>query len=274
MIFKRFDYQHPPVEGMYWIEFSIPETDCDAGDDGQPVGWYTGETIRRIGLIYIENIQDNGLPFMAMPVDHELCNFDGEIALIHCYAPVEDPDLPEDSPAEAGWIDHFGNLNDARLDSATWFWVAIKNEAEQRRYVTLARHEIYDGQPVPGFESPERTYFPTEVLSAGDIVTHFAPVTIPTLPVKVEPEVILASREELVGDVMGLSAALLSLYQIGTGQTPHLRRGKCPGDTANILARDDECVACINLRHADDSLAAAGLVNTTKTDYQSEINLV
>ena len=34
MIFKRFDYQHPPINGMYWIEFSIPETDCDADDNG------------------------------------------------------------------------------------------------------------------------------------------------------------------------------------------------------------------------------------------------
>lgn len=261
MIFKRFDYEHPPENGMYWIEFSIPETDCDADDDGKTVGWYTGETIRRLGLVYIEIVQDNGLPFIAMPVDHELCDFEGEMALIHCYALVDDPDLPDDSMAEAGWIEHTGNLEDARLGEATWFWVAIKNDAEQHRYVTLARHEIYDGQPVPGFESPERTYFPTEELSSGDIVTHFAPVTIPTLPVTVEPEIILASREELIGDVMGLSSALLTLYQIGTGQIRHLHRGKCPGDNASIQVRDDDCQACIELSNADEALSAAGLAN-------------
>lgn len=261
MIFKRFDYQHPPINGMYWIEFSIPETDCDADDNGGTVGWYTGETIRRLGLVYIDNTEDNGFPFMAMPVDHALCNFDGELALIHSYSHADHPDLPED---ETGWIEHNGALDDASLASADWFWVTIKNETEQSRYVTLAHHEIYEGQYVPGFESPERTYFPIHELGPGDTVTHFMPLTIPVLPVTVEPDVILATREELVGDVMSLSSALLSLYQIGTGQTRHLHGGKCPSEDAGILLRDDACPACIELMKADEALSAAGLANPTR----------
>ena len=87
------------------------------------------------------------------------------------------------------------------------------------------------------------------------------PLSIPTLPVTVEPDVILATREELVGDVMSLSSALLGLYQIGTGQIHHLQRGKCPSEDAGIQLRDDECPACIELNKADERLNSCGLAN-------------
>ncbi|KAF0255755.1 hypothetical protein [Pseudomonas putida] len=185
MIFKRFDYQHPPINGMYWIEFSIPETDCDADDDGRTVGWYTGETIRSLGLVYIENTEDNGLPFMATPVDDALCSFDGELALIHAASSVPLPRLPEDCSSQIGWLEYLGECEESAQASAKWFWLAITSKAERKRYVTLARQESYDGQDVAGFESPYRTYPPIRELAPGDTITHFLPFTTPSLSIPV-----------------------------------------------------------------------------------------
>lgn len=188
MIFKSFDYQHPPSNGVFWIEFSVPETDVEADDSGNPVGWYTGEVIRKLGLVYIDNIEDNGLPFMAIPVDDDLCSFDDELALIHSYSLAALPDWPEESPGGGDWVEYTGVIDETRFATARWFWVAVKNEKDGHRNVTLAFHEIRDDQTVRGFESPGQTYYPLHELYAGDIITHILPLTIPTLPITVEPE--------------------------------------------------------------------------------------
>lgn len=255
MIFKRFDYQHPPANGLLWIEFSIPEVDVDVDESGNNVGCYTGETIRKLGLVFIDNIEDNGLPFMAMPVDADLCSFDGELALIHHYALAAVPELPEECAPGSGWVEHNGSLDELSLSAGQWFWVAINNASDHGRYVTLAYHEIRDDQIVPGFDSPQHTYYPLHGLYEGDTVTHIAPLAPPSMPITVMPECVPATGKHQ-DSVELLTTSLMQLYATSTGMLAHVFNGMCPDAINGNSIRDQECPACIALLTADAVLKA------------------
>lgn len=255
MKFKKFDYQNPPANGVYWLDFAYPETESDADDEGKTVGCYTGEVVHKLGLAFIDNIDDNGQPFQAMPVDRDLCNIDGELATIGAYALAAVPELPELSPVGFKWFEHTGTVDESRFGATRWFWVAVRNEEDESRYVTLAYHELRDGQEVAGFDSPEYTYFPLHELYAGDTVTHIAPLEIPVHPIRVEVEPV-ESEEDLRHSVTLLTYALSKLRDIGTGQLAHAYNGKCPDLIEGASTRDEQCPACIELIKADAALNA------------------
>jgi hypothetical protein len=59
----KFDYSNPPAEGVYWVRFEAPETDCDVDDDGRTVGRYTGETEYPIAMVHVLHDGDGGVDF-------------------------------------------------------------------------------------------------------------------------------------------------------------------------------------------------------------------
>lgn len=252
MLFKRFSFQHLPANGIYWLEVSIPETDVKTDASGNTECWYTGKITRKLGMVFFENVKDYILPFMAHPIDEDLCRFDGEVELIQSYSLAALPDLPEQCPAGIDWVEYTGGVDEKRFGSIGWFWVAVKNEATDARHVTLAYHEIREGQIVPGFESPGHTYNLLHELYPGDTVTHIAPLAIPTMPVTIEPEYVPPLDHQRESEK--LLTILTQLIGISTGRISHVDNGKCPDVVNGYSMRDDECPACIELLTADAAL--------------------
>lgn len=269
MIFKRFDYEHPPASGLYWIDFSIPEASVFTDHDDLVMIIYTRRMIRKLGLVFIYNSKTDDLPFLAWPVEMALCDFENEMPIIHSFSPALIPDLPEDCTTNSGWIEHTGGQDAPHVDKSTWFWLAktIVDEGDEDGEclesvgdVILAQRKVRDGKTVPGFVPPEHVWDSSFELFPDDPITHYMPLEIPTLPVIVEPEM-LATKDELIRDAMRLGGSVVELYAVSTGQIPHIYQGMCPDAVEGASSRDDECPACKILMKADEALAASGLAN-------------
>lgn len=255
MKFKAFDPKDPPSNGLYWLDVFTPETDVDVDGDGNTIGWNTDQTVRRLGLAFIDNTDDNGIPFLAMPVDRDLCGTVGELSTIAGYAVAALPDLPGTGPTDFEWFPFNGAVDKERFGTARWFWVAVKNDDLDHRHVTLAYHEVRDDQVVAGFDSPEHTYFPLHELYVGDIVTHIAPLSIPSYPITIEAEP--SEDDSPHQSLQLLSESLAKLYAISTGQILHVYNGSCPDATEGAHVRDDECPACNALVEAEKNMKYA-----------------
>ncbi len=89
----KFDYSNPPDEGIYWIHFEGPETDCDVDDYGRTVGWYTGETERTVAMVHL--ITDGEGAFDFHDVDRWNLGGRPHHGVACHYMPVEVPKCPD-----------------------------------------------------------------------------------------------------------------------------------------------------------------------------------
>ena len=94
---EAFDYNDPPEDGLYWIEFTDQLYDVDIDDAGQPIGVPTGETRRFVSLveIYVTRTEDDvEIEFYSADGWQGDCPSDDSIAIR--YAEVTPPQFPKD----------------------------------------------------------------------------------------------------------------------------------------------------------------------------------
>ncbi|WNZ87287.1 hypothetical protein [Pseudomonas sp. P108] len=252
MLFKRFKYESPPAQGLYWLYFSYAETDCDADAEGRTVGWHTGSELSEVTLAYLDPTPCDGLAFKVVKVDNGLPGLDLDQSIIKGFLEALPPELPEHRK-DGAWRVHQVPQGELFVELTGFHWVAFKR-GDGLRHVTLANAQEADNQPVPGFENPYNTYDPLIELEVGDVITHVMPLSQPVEPVAIEP-----APAEPVALVTIPASVLAGLYAVSSGKVSHVLNGMCPDTVEGFEVRDDECPACIELIKADAALKVAGM---------------
>jgi hypothetical protein len=80
-----------PLHGVYWVCGEYPETDCDADEYGETIGWHTGETIKFTALVEIDFEPAHDGEYEVYPVNESITGPFWDNYSISHYAPFEMP---------------------------------------------------------------------------------------------------------------------------------------------------------------------------------------
>lgn len=87
---EPFDYDNPPDSGVYWVIGRRQLCDGDAADDGQTVGWLTGETQPFSAAVQLEVYADGEVEFSPLEA-YELGSVDPATDVVTHVAPIRLP---------------------------------------------------------------------------------------------------------------------------------------------------------------------------------------
>ncbi len=85
------EFWKEPLSGIFWVCGTYPETDGDVNNYGETVGWYTGESVPFVSLVYLDFDPDDPGALSVEPInEHETGGFDDEYHITH-FMPFSKP---------------------------------------------------------------------------------------------------------------------------------------------------------------------------------------
>jgi len=81
------EFGKEPLNGLFWVRGTCPETDGDMNNHGEMVWWYTGNSVPFVSLVYLEFDPADPGALSAYPVnEHETGDFGDDYCITHVMA--------------------------------------------------------------------------------------------------------------------------------------------------------------------------------------------